>query len=992
MVRSTLTLLALFNVAILFPGKAMSQNSEGWEFNGKYQKEYLDKIAFPIGGIGAGMFCLEGTGAISHVSLRHYPDVMNEPYTFAAIYVKGVENGAKVLEGQVSTWKLFGPAQSGLGRGDKTYGLPRFEEAVFQTRFPFATIDLRDKDMPLVAKITGWSPFIPTDADNSSLPVGVLEYQFTNTSDKAIETVFSYNTKNFIDGQGTIQGVKNGFVLESDQNNSGLAIYVDNDAAVVDHCWFRGAWFDPQTMAWDNIRYGRIADKQPVKGVAPGASVYVPLTLQPGETKTVRVNFCWYLPDSNLSIGGARKAGQAFTGMPCKGTASGQQPVSGFVGKQLLNSFDKGGDGLTGIIQSPEFNIGKRYLKFLVGGGSQADRTSVNLVVDGKIVETAVGNQTETLSETVWDLKPYQGKKAFVKVIDLDVYPWGHILADQFVLTDNRNEDIYNLSSTSTLLADFESNGWGDWQVVDSSEEEKQFLANEEDAEATYRPWYSERFKSLNEVIGYWDANRAMLEKNSRLFSDAFYSSSLPAEVLEAVAANLTILKSPTVLRQWDGRFWAWEGCQDSFGSCHGSCTHVWNYAQALPHLFPSLERTLRETEFRVSQNTEGHQNFRVNLPISAPPHNFHAAADGQLGGIMKVYREWRISGDTQWMKDLFPAVKKSLDYCIRTWDPLHKGCLEEPHHNTYDIEFWGPDGMCTSFYLGALTAFIEMGKELKQPVKEYTALLSKGRKYMETALFDGEYFIQKIQWEGLQAPNPVDVMSFGGSYSEEALKLLKEEGPKYQYGTGCLSDGILGMWMASVCGLDEVLDNEKVRSHLVAVHKYNLKHDLIDHFNPQRPVYACGKDGGLLLCTWPKGGMLSLPFVYSNEVWTGIEYQVASHLMMKGEVEKGLDIVRECRKRYDGRVRNPFNEIECGHWYARAMASYGMLQGLTGVWYDAVDKTMYIDSKIGDFKSFISTDTGFGTIEWKAGKPVLNVVYGNIDVKRYNVSGKIVD
>lgn len=992
MVRSTLTLLPLFNVAILFPGKAMSQNSEGREFNGKYQKEYLDKIAFPIGGIGAGMFCLEGTGAISHVSLRHHPDVMNEPYTFAAIYVKGVENGAKVLEGQVSTWKLFGPAQSGLGRGDKTYGLPRFEEAVFQTRFPFATIDLRDKDMPLVAKITGWSPFIPTDADNSSLPVGVLEYQFTNTSDKAIETVFSYNTKNFIDGQGTIRGVKNGFVLESDQNNSGLAIYVDNAAAVVDHCWFRGAWFDPQTVVWDNIRYGRIADKQPVKGVAPGASVYVPLTLQPGETKTVKVNFCWYLPDSNLSIGGARKVGQAFTGMPCKGTASGQQPVSGFVGKQLLNSFDKGGDGLTGIIQSPEFNIGKRYLKFLVGGGSQADRTSVNLVVDGKIVETAVGNQTETLSETVWDLKPYQGKKAFVKVIDLDVYPWGHILADQFVLTDNRNEDIYNLSSTSTLLADFESNSWGDWQVVDSSEEEKQFLADEGDVEATYRPWYSERFKSLNEVIGYWDANQAMLEKNSRLFSDAFYSSSLPAEVLEAVATNLTILKSPTVLRQWDGRFWAWEGCQDSFGSCHGSCTHVWNYAQALPHLFPSLERTLRETEFRVSQNTEGHQNFRVNLPISAPPHNFHAAADGQLGGIMKVYREWRISGDTQWMKDLFPAVKKSLDYCIRTWDPLHKGYLEEPHHNTYDIEFWGPDGMCTSFYLGALTAFIEMGKELKQPVKEYTALLSKGKKYMETALFDGEYFIQKIQWEGLQAPNPVDVMSFGGSYSEEALKLLKEEGPKYQYGTGCLSDGILGMWMASVCGLDEVLDNEKVRSHLVAVHKYNLKHDLIDHFNPQRPVYACGKDGGLLLCTWPKGGMLSLPFVYSNEVWTGIEYQVASHLMMKGEVEKGLDIVRECRERYDGRVRNPFNEIECGHWYARAMASYGMLQGLTGVRYDAVDKTMYINSKIGDFKSFISTDTGFGTIEWKVGKPVLNVVYGNIDVKRYNVSGKIVD
>ena len=166
MVRSTLTLLALFNVAILFPGKAMSQNSEGREFNGKYQKEYLDKIAFPIGGIGAGMFCLEGTGAISHVSLRHHPDVMNEPYTFAAIYVKGVENGAKVLEGQVPTWKLFGPAQSGLGRGDKTYGLPRFEEAVFQARFPFATVDLKRQGYAF-----GWQ----------RLRVGVLSFRRMRT-------------------------------------------------------------------------------------------------------------------------------------------------------------------------------------------------------------------------------------------------------------------------------------------------------------------------------------------------------------------------------------------------------------------------------------------------------------------------------------------------------------------------------------------------------------------------------------------------------------------------------------------------------------------------------------------------------------------------------------------------------------------------------------------------------------------------------------------
>jgi hypothetical protein len=172
-------------------------------------------------------------------------------------------------------------------------------------------------------------------------------------------------------------------------------------------------------------------------------------------------------------------------------------------------------------------------------------------------------------------------------------------------------------------------------------------------------------------------------------------------------------------------------------------------------------------------------------------------------------------------------------------------------------------------------------------------------------------------------------------------------------------------------------------------VHKYNLKNDLTEHANPQRPSYALGKEGGLLLCTWPKGGKLSLPFVYSDEVWTGIEYQVASHLMLMGKVTEGLEIVRLCRDRYDGRVRNPFNEYECGHWYARAMSSYGMLEGLTGVRYDAVDKTLYIDSKIGDFTSFLSTATGFGNVTLKAGKASLHVAYGKIEINKIKLSGK---
>ena len=192
---------------------------------------------------------------------------------------------------------------------------------------------------------------------------------------------------------------------------------------------------------------------------------------------------------------------------------------------------------------------------------------------------------------------------------------------------------------------------------------------------------------------------------------------------------------------------------------------------------------------------------------------------------------------------------------------------------------------------------------------------------------------------------------------------------------------------------MDGVANRDKVRSHLASVYKYNLRDDLSDHENTQRPTFALGKeDGGLLLCTWPKGGMPSLPFVYSNEVWTGIEYQVAAHLMFMGETEQGLDIVRTCRARYDGRVRNPFDEYECGHFYARALASYSMLQALTGVRYDAVEKTLYLDSKVGDFTSFLSTEGGFGNVEYKGGDVKVNVAHGTIPVEKINVAGKVME
>ena len=505
----------------------------------------------------------------------------------------------------------------------------------------------------------------------------------------------------------------------------------------------------------------------------------------------------------------------------------------------------------------------------------------------------------------------------------------------------------------------------------------------EPDQAGKYRPWYAKRFTDINGITFYWRDHYDELRQKTSRFSDCFYDSTLPPEVVEAVAANLTILKSPTVMRQTDGKLWSWEGCSDNAGCCHGSCTHVWNYAQAIPHLFPSLERTLRETEFGPSQNEAGHQQFRSSLPIRPVAHDFHAAADGQLGGIMKVYREWRISGDSEWLRGLWPKVKRSLDYCIETWDPGHKGVVEEPHHNTYDIEFWGPDGMCTSFYLGALQAAVLMGKALADPVPLYDQLLASGVRKAESELLDGEYFIQRIEWKNLRASNPMENKSMVGAYSPEARAIFEKEGPKYQYGNGCLADGVLGSWLALVCGVGQVLAAPKVASHLQAVHKHNLKHDLSDFPNPQRPTYACGSEGGLVLCTWPKGGELSLPFVYSNEVWTGIEYQVASHLMRMGHVEEGLDVVRTCRDRYDGQVRNPFNEYECGHWYARAMSSYALLFGLSGARYDAVEKVLYLEPSIkGDFRCFLATASGYGTVGVRKGKPFYEAKAGTLDIR----------
>lgn len=816
-------------------------------YNGAYEDSRTDRIAFPMGGLGAGMIALEGVGAFSHISLRHSPDIWNEPAIFSAICIKGNQgNTARVLEGPVPRWKVLGVLAPGFdsatcGLGRKSYGLPRFASSAFKGRFPFGHIELRDSKLPVEADITGWSPFIPLNADDSSLPVAAMEYTLTNKTDEPVELVYSFHSPQFLPPFGSTNHhvsraqTGTGFVLQQlpsegkPWEQAAFTAVTDHPAAKADCAWFRGGWYDPITMVWNNVAAGNVLEHPPIEEgkPSPGASVYIPITLQPHGSEKIRILLSWYVPESNLNIG-----------VPA--------PV----------------EGAAHVTEAPKY----------------------------------------------------------------------------------------------------------------------------------HKPWYAGRFDDAAEVARYWTDHYERLRGESAAFTDAFYGTSLPAEAVEAIAANLSILKSPTVLRQTDGRFWAWEGSKDYEGSCHGTCTHVWNYAQAVAHLFPELERGIRNMEFEEGQDESGHQNFRIPLPIQPADHGFHAASDGQLGGIMKAYREWRISGDTTWLKQLWPKVQLSLHYCIETWDPDHVGVLREPHHNTYDIEFWGPDGMCSSIYLGALKAAALMAQGLGEDASLFEELYRKGRAFLENELFNGEYFEQRVQWEGLRAPSPGDPKSaesehWNINYSAEALELLQKEGPKYQYGSGCLSDGIIGAWLAEVCGVGEILDRDKVKSHLLSIYKYNLKHDLSDHANPQRPGFGLGADGGLLLCTWPKGGKPSLPFVYSDEVWTGIEYQVASHLMSLGCIEEGLEIVRVCRDRYDGITRNPFNEYECGYWYARALASYALLQGWSGIRYDACDKTLHISPRVeGDYSTFLCTAGGYGTAGVRDGQPFVDVQSGHIAIERIHL------
>ena len=476
------------------------------------------------------------------------------------------------------------------------------------------------------------------------------------------------------------------------------------------------------------------------------------------------------------------------------------------------------------------------------------------------------------------------------------------------------------------------------------------------------RNYYATRFSDAWDVARYTATHLPRLQQQSRDFEKAFYASSLPGHVLEAVSSQAAILRTNTCMLLEGKQFFAFEGCDDNDGCCPMNCTHVWNYEQALAFLFPELERSMRHTDFTYNMREDDSMAFRTLVPVGRAQWNFRPAADGQMGCIMKLYREWQNSGDDEFLKKHWPAAKRALEFAWTHWDADKDGLMEGQQHNTYDIEFYGPNPMMSTLYLGALRAGEVMADAVGDDasVVAYREVREKGVRNLEQ-LWNGEFYIQKIP--------PADKIQPMKKYADAGwyANAVQDGEIRYQFGQGCLSDQLLGAWFADVIGLDAGLAAERLRKTLESIYRYNFKTSFYDHPNTQR-IYALNDEKGLVLCTWPKGGRPKLPFVYSDEVWTGIEFQVAAHMIMHGLVDEGLAVVKGVTERYDGLRRNPWNEVECGSHYARALASWSVLTALSGFRYSAVKQRLAFAPVINarDFRCFFAAGSAWGVCSQK--------------------------
>ena len=797
-----------------------------WPVLKKYDQEHTYKIALPIGGIGTGTVSLGGRGNLQDWEIMNRPakgfnpSSGRETSAFFTLFtnVDGKKD-LRLLEGPVPFYLYEGQT----GAIATNHGLPRFSNVSFEAAYPFGQVNLSTPQVPIDVKIKAFNPLIPGDVDNSSIPMAIIDFELTNTSNKEISFSICGTMQNFIGEDGSIRKTgKNKNIYREEKGFGGIFFTSDDGDKTIDQwgemalvstsngdlsyrtSWLPIRWGSSILDFWDDLSEdGKLENRSDTISNKPMASLAVSEILQPNGKKTVRFLISWYFPN-----------------------------------------------------------------------------------------------------RTAWSTKP--------------------------------------LKNYYTTKYD------GAWEVVSKTVPELSYLEN----------------KTVE-------------------FVDAFCNSEIPLVVKEAALFNVSTLRTQTCFRLSDGNFFAWEGCNDKSGCCFGSCTHVWNYETAISFLFGDLAKNQRNIEFGLATNDIGLMSFRVKLPPEEIPIFSKTAADGQMGCVMKLYREWQLSGDTEFLKALYPKVKSALSYAwIKGgWDGDQDGVMEGVQHNTMDVEYYGPNPQMTIWYLGALRAMEEMAIFMKDKGMSLKCrkLFLSGSKWTDENLFNGEYYIQKIV-----VPRKDDIPK------EQLVGMGSADygNPDYQLGEGCLVDQLVGQYLAHVCGLGYLVKKENVAKTLQSIMKYNYKDDLSDHFNCFRS-YALGNEAALLMASYPKSRPVN-PFPYFTEVMTGFEYTAAIGMLYEGQVDDGLKCITNIRNRYDGQKRSPFNEAECGHHYGRAMASWSAILSETGFYYSGVNEEIKFGDKSGKF--FWSNGYAYGMAEIsKIGETrqlILSVLNGDINISKVTIDG----
>ncbi len=828
--------------------------SPRWPVLKTYDQNHLHRIALPLGGIGSGTLSLGGRG-----DLRDW-EVMNRP---AKGFVPAPAQGgnppffavwARTPEGLTFTRVLEGVLEAADYEGSHgcpapNAGLPRFRECAFAAAYPFGQVALGDPALPFRARIEAFNPLIPTDAEDSGIPLAVLRVVLTNMTDQPLTAAVAATLPNFIGATPEMPNAarenRNTF-----REQDGLrGIFMDS------------AEVDPKSEAWGSLCLATNAPGRVTCRTAWLAD-YTP----------------WHRP--------------------------------------LLDFWD-------------DFNA------------------------DGELDERPLDFQNApTASLAVKVEIPARGEAALPFFI-----AWH--FPNRYTWTPQADDCDCQSGSCGD-----ETGGCG-CACVDSN-----CIGN----------YYTTRFSDAWDAACRAAARLEELEARTLDFVNSFCASSLPAEVKEAALFNLSTLRSQTCFRTPDGRFYGWEGCFDRDGCCMGSCTHVWNYEQATPFLFGGLAAGMREVEFAYCTAEDGRMSFRVSLPLRQARDFAFAAADGQMGCIMKLYRDWQLSGDDEMLRRLWPAARRALSFCWieNGWDGDRDGVMEGVQHNTMDVEYYGPNPQMQGWYLGALRAAGEMARALGEDdfAADCRRLFEFGSRWMDEHLFNGEYYIHQVR------PLPADASIPDGL--QVGMGANDPSRPDFQLAEGCLVDQLVGQYMAHICGLGYLHNPLKVRATLLSILKHNQLADFYAHFNNMRS-FVLGGERALLMASYP-AGRPQFPFPYFGEVMTGFEYTAAVGMLYEGMTAEGLGCIRDVRERYDGARRSPFDEAECGHHYARAMAAWAAVLALSEFGYSAVQKTMQLTARSGNY--FWSSGYAWGTAEVEPGAVTLAVRGGRLALERLELAG----